>query len=115
MPMISIWPLAGEVTFAVGDKWPDTLDFKQGNSTTKMKRYTSGDPMGTEAPFIPVDPGSQGQVCKSNVYGALVSQLMKMETELRGDSTPGVDKTGLIEAGQKLAEQLKKIGAASPS
>jgi hypothetical protein len=101
--------------FAVGDKWPDTLDFKQGNNTTKVKRYTSGDPMGTESPFIPVDPGSQGQVCKSNVYGALVSQLMKMETELRGDSTPGVDKTGLIEAGQKLAEQLKKIGATSPS
>jgi hypothetical protein len=101
--------------FAAADKWPDTLEFKEGTNTTKMKRYTSGDPTGTEAPFLPVDPGSQGAVCKSNVYGALVSQLMKMETVLRGDSTPGVDKTGLIESGQKLAEQLKKIGAQAPS
>ena len=40
----------------------------------------------------------------------MLSQLVKMQTVLRGDPTPGVDKTGLIEKGQKLLDQLKKIG-----
>jgi hypothetical protein len=33
-----------------------------------------------------------------------------METVLRGDDTPGQEKAGLLERGQKLVESLKKIG-----
>jgi hypothetical protein len=90
--------------------WPDDIEIKDGKDTTKMKRYTSGDPGGSSPPYIAVNPQTQSAVCQSGVIGSLVSQLIKMQTVLQGDPTPGVDKTGLIEKGQKLADQLKKIG-----
>lgn len=94
--------------------WPDDIEVKQGKSSIKLKRYTSGDPTsGSTPPFIAVNPESQGAVCQSDVVSSLVSQLIKMQTVLRGDPTPGVDKTGLIEKGQKLLQQLKKIGSTS--
>lgn len=88
--------------------WPEEIDVKDGKNTTKVKRYSSGDPSG--GPFIPVNPQSQAGVCPSDVLGSILSQLLKMDQVLRGDNTPGVDRVGLIEKGQKLAEQLKKIG-----
>lgn len=90
--------------------WPDELEIKDGKDTIKLKRYTSGDPGGSSPPYIAVNPQTQGAVCQSNVVGSLVSQLIKMQEVLNGDPTPGVDKTGLLEKGQKLADQLKKIG-----
>lgn len=90
--------------------WPDEIEIKDGKDTTKFKRYSSGDPGGSNPPYIAVNPQSQSAVCQSDVIGSLVSQLVKMQTVLNGDPTPGVDKTGLIEKGQKLADQLKKIG-----
>jgi hypothetical protein len=94
--------------FPIGDKWPEALDIKEGEKVTKYKRYTSGDPVGTEPPFIPVSPQSQGP---SDLIGTLISQLLKMDEVLRGNKEdPANEKTGLLERGQKLAEQLKRIG-----
>jgi hypothetical protein len=93
--------------------WPDEIEVKDGKDTSKFKRYSSGDPGGSNPPYIAVNPQSQSAVCQSDVIGSLISQLIKMQTVLQGDPTPGVDKTGLIEKGQKLADQLKKIGKAS--
>jgi hypothetical protein len=90
--------------------WPEEIEVKDGKNTSKVKRYSSGDPAGSTPPFIPVNPQSQAGVCPSDVIGSLLSQLLKMDAALRGDSTPGVDKVGLIERGQKLSEALKKIG-----
>jgi hypothetical protein len=90
--------------------WPEELEIKDGKDTTKYKRYTSGDPGGSNPPYIAVNPQTQAAVCQSDVIGSLVSQLVKMQTVLQGDPTPGVDKTGLLEKGQKLLDQLKKIG-----
>jgi len=90
--------------------WPEEVEIKDGKETVKMKRYASGDPGGSTPPFIAVNPQTQSAVCQSDVIGSLLSQLVKMQTVLRGDDTPGVDKMGLIEKGQKLADQLKKIG-----
>jgi hypothetical protein len=90
--------------------WPDEIEVKDGKETSKFKRYTSGDPGGGSPPYIAVNPQSQGAVCQSDVVGSLIAQLIRMQTVLQGDPTPGVDKTGLIEKGQKLADQLKKIG-----
>jgi hypothetical protein len=90
--------------------WPDEIEVKDGKDTTKFKRYASGDPGGSNPPYIAVNPQTQAAVCQSDVIGSLISQLVKMQTVLQGDPTPGVDKTGLIEKGQKLADQLKKIG-----
>jgi len=90
--------------------WPDELEIKDGKDTTKIKRYSSGDPGGSNPPYLAVNPQTQSAVCQSDVIGSLVSKLVQMQTVLQGDPTPGVDKTGLIEKGQKLADQLKKIG-----
>ncbi len=90
--------------------WPDDIEVKDGKDTSKFKRYTSGDPGGSNPPYIAVNPQTQSAVCQSDVIGSLVSQLLKMQTVLQGDQTPGDEKTGLIEKGQKLADQLKKIG-----
>lgn len=90
--------------------WPDEIEIKDGKDTSKIKRYSSGDPGGSNPPYLAVNPQTQAAVCQSDVIGSLISQLIKMQTVLQGDPTPGVDKTGLIEKGQKLADQLKKIG-----
>jgi hypothetical protein len=110
-PWISLEPLQKDKAFPAGTGWPAELEFKDDKGKVeKIKRYASGDPTGSEPPFLPVNPQSQGGVCPSDVVGSLIGQLLKMETVLRGDNTPGVDKTGLIERGQKLSEMLKKIG-----
>jgi hypothetical protein len=110
-PWISLEPLQKDKAFPAATGWPVELEFKDDKGKVeKVKRYSSGDPTGSDPPFLPVNPQSQGGVCPSDIVGTLISQLLKMETVLRGDSTPGVDKTGLIERGQKLAEMLKKIG-----
>jgi hypothetical protein len=95
---------------AAGGTWPSEIEVMDGKNKVKVKRYTSGDPAGSDPPFIPVNPQTQGGVCPSDIVGSLISQMIKMEQVLRGDSTPGVDKTGLIEKGTKLVDNLKKIG-----
>lgn len=114
-PWLSVEPLAAPFPAAQqGTPWPTEIEMADGKSKVKVKRYVSGDPAGSEPPFIPVNPQTQSAVCPSDIVGTLMSQMIKMEQVLRGDSTPGVDKTGLIEKGQKLVEQLKKIGRDSP-
>jgi hypothetical protein len=101
--------------FLAGEKWPDDVEAKDGDKTIKIKRYSSGDPAGSEPPFIPVNPQSQSGVCPSDVLGSLVSQLLKMNKVLAGDTDdPTNEKSGLIERGEKLAEQLKRIGKDQP-
>jgi len=108
-PWISLEPLSAPFP-AAGGTWPADIEMMDGKNKVKVKRYSSGDPAGSEPPFIPVNPQTQNAVCPSDIVGSLISQMIKMEQVLRGDSTPGVDKTGLIEKGQKLSDQLKKIG-----
>jgi hypothetical protein len=93
----------------MGEKWPEQLEIKgEKDAVTKLKRYTSGDPTGSEPPFIPMSPQSQGP---SDVVGSLISQLLKFDETLRGNKEdPTNEKTGLLERGQKLADALKRIG-----
>jgi hypothetical protein len=114
-PWLSVEPLAAPFPAAQqGTPWPTEIEVQDGKNKVKVKRYSSGDPAGSEPPFIPVNPQTQSAVCPSDIVGSLISQMIKMEQVLRGDPTPGVDKTGLIEKGQKLVEQLKKIGRDTP-
>ncbi len=108
-PWVSLDRLPEANAFLMGEKWPETLEIKgENNSVTKLKRYTSGDPAGSEPPFIPMSPQSQGP---SDVVGSLISQLLKFDETLRGNKEdPTNEKTGLLERGQKLADSLKKIG-----
>ncbi len=82
------------------EKWPDEFEEKDGNQTVKVKRYNSGNPMGSDPLFIPVDPSSMSQVCPSDTLFKLRREVVDMETVLKGDnSTPGEEKMGLLERG----------------
>jgi hypothetical protein len=95
-------------------KWPDDIHVPVGDKQAVLKRYTTGNPISEDGLFVPVDPGSQASVCASSVLVTLHRELSDLEEVLRGDQTPGEEKTGLLEAGQNLAKKLKQIGAATP-
>jgi hypothetical protein len=108
-PWVTLERLPEANVFLMGEKWPEQLEIKgEKDAVTKLKRYTSGDPTGSEPPFIPMSPQSQGP---SDVVGSLISQLLKFDETLRGNKEdPTNEKTGLLERGQKLADALKRIG-----
>ena len=101
--------------FAAADKWPDSFELPgEKGKKTVVKRYLRGDAASEDATFIPVDPGTQASVCPSDVLIRLRSRLSDMEEVLRGNPTPGEEKTGLLEAGQTLVKKLKDIGKTAP-
>lgn len=95
-------------------KWPDDIHVPVGDKQAVLKRYSTGNPISEDGLFIPVDPGSQAAVCPSDVLFKLRRELGDLEEVLRGNQTPGEEKTGLLEAGQNLSKKLKQIGAATP-
>jgi hypothetical protein len=97
--------------FLAKEKWPDELKVGPAGKQESFRRYTSGSPSGTA--FIPVDPSTQTAVCPSDVIFKLRRELNDLETTLRGDTTPGDEKMGIIDSGQRLIDRLKKIGATS--
>jgi hypothetical protein len=101
--------------FSAKDKWPDELKVGSGKDAATFKRYTSGNPINNDAPFyLPIDPTTQGAVCPSDVIFKLRRELSDLETVLRGDNTPGDERTGVIEGAQKLIDKLKVIGKDAP-
>lgn len=91
--------------------WPDEFKIKDGNRTATLKRYTSGEPGGSEPKIIPIDPSSQGSVCPDAVLVRLRSEIGKLEDTLRGDkSVPGQEEDGLLDTGRALLDKLKEIG-----
>jgi hypothetical protein len=95
-------------------KWPDDLRIPVGDKQAVLKRYNSGNPISEDGLYIPVDPASQGSVCSTSVVTTLRRELGDLEEVLRGNQTPGEEKTGLLESGDKLGKKLKQIGAATP-
>jgi hypothetical protein len=95
-------------------KWPDDIHIPVGDKQAVLKRYTAGNPVSEDGLFVPVDPASQASVCPNSVVVTLRRSLGDLEEVLRGDPTPGAEKTGLLESGQKLVKSLKQIGAAAP-
>ncbi|MCA9645312.1 MAG: hypothetical protein KC492_31690, partial [Myxococcales bacterium] len=108
-------------SFAVNDKkakdytWPKEFEIKQDGKAYKLKRYTGGDPTkgGGEPQIIPVDPGSQGDVCPNDTMTKLRREVASMQEILKGRTgeTADQEKPGLISLGESLVEQLKAIGA----
>ncbi len=90
--------------------WPEEFKIKEEGKEHTLKRYTRGDPTGSEPKIIPVDPTTHDSVCPSDVLGKLVREVSLLEVVLRGDQTPGHEKQGLIELGEALSEALRKIG-----
>jgi hypothetical protein len=120
-PIASMQPVPAPFLLTTDEKkdgkayaWPDSYDLPgQGGKKETIKRYTKGDAATDDATFIPVDPSSQALVCPSDVLVRLRGKLSDLEEVLRGNQTPGEEKTGLLEAGQSLSKKLKQIGAAA--
>lgn len=97
--------------FQAKEKWPDDFKVGSGKDQTTFKRYSSGNPINNDSPFfLPVDPSTQSAVCPADVVFKLRRELGDLESILRGDNTPGEERTGLIESAQKLNDKLKVIG-----
>lgn len=99
---------------AEGSSWPGEFDVKDGDQTVKLKRYNKGEPSMSESSpeFIPVIPQTQSLVCPADTAMRIRREVSDMEKLLKGDPTPGIDKEGLITLGDKILEDLKKIGTA---
>ncbi len=116
-PMAVMQPLERAQQFALtkkGDttyKWPEEFKIKDGGKEIALKRYTSGDPTGNNPKIIPVDPTTQSSVCANTTVGALSREVTRVESALRGEQGQGGadDKEGLIQLGDKLVEELRKI------
>jgi len=93
-------------------KWPDDIRIPVGDKQAVLKRYTSGNPISEDGLFIPIDPCTQGTVCSTSVVTTLRRELGDLEEVLRGNKNPGEEKTGLLDAGDKLGKKLKQIGVA---
>jgi len=115
-PWATMQPVPTPFLAKDGDKpkWPDDIHIPVGDKQAVLKRYNSGNPISEDGLFIPVDPGSQASVCSTSVVTTLRRELGDLEEVLRGNQTPGEEKTGLLEAGDKLGKKLKQIGAAAP-
>jgi hypothetical protein len=106
-PVASITPIK---SFAAKDKWPGDLELGDGK---KKSRYDGGDPTKGDGVLIPLEPGGEGAVCPENPINVrLMGALLDTARDLSGDNTPGQEKPGVIDVGNKLIDQLKKIGAA---
>ncbi|MBN2197127.1 MAG: hypothetical protein JW751_30255 [Polyangiaceae bacterium] len=97
-------------------KWPEELKINDGGKEVPLKRYTSGDPTGNAPKIIPVDPTTHNAVCSNSTVGALSREVLRVETALRGEkdpANPGEEKQGLLELGDLLLEELRKIANAN--
>jgi hypothetical protein len=90
--------------------WPESFDLMDKDKKISIKRYIKGDAATENPTFIPVDPSTQTLVCPNDVVFSIRRELTGMEEVLRGDPTPGEEKTGLLETGQNLLKKLKEIG-----
>lgn len=101
--------------FPAAEKWPDSFEVAgEKGKKVVVKRYMKGDAATEEPTFIPVDPGTQGAVCPDAAVVRLRGRISDMEEVLRGNPTPGEERTGLLEAGQTLVKKLKDIGKTAP-
>jgi hypothetical protein len=92
--------------------WPAELKVKVEGKDKSFKRYTKGDPAGSDPLLIPVDPGSQTAVCPADVLFRVARQVQELESLLRGgkDVTTGEEEAGFMDAGRAVEEKLKQIG-----
>jgi hypothetical protein len=97
--------------FGVVDKdkkanWPSELE----SAGKKAQRMTQGDITKTDGEIIPIDPGTQKMVCPDTLSLRLMGALAELRNDLKSDETPGQERMGVSELGEKLMDQLRKIG-----
>ncbi len=113
-PIASMQPVPAPFLVEGPDKkWPESFELMADKKKVTVKRYTKGEAATEDPTFIPVDPSTQSLVCPADVLFSIRRELTGMEEVLRGNPTPGEEKTGLLEAGQTLVKKLKQIGQAA--
>ncbi len=97
-----------EKAFLANDKkaksWPSKL--KVGKS--ELELYKKGDPESGQ--YIPVDPTTETAVCPQNLQLRLMGALMDLGKQIAGEKTPGHEKDGVVDIGEKVLDQLRRIG-----
>jgi hypothetical protein len=111
-PIASMQPVPTPFLVQSDDKkpWPESFKVMADKKEVTVKRYLKGEAATEEPTFIPVDPGTQTLVCPNDTLFSIRRELSGMEEVLRGNPTPGEEKTGLLEQGQNLLKKLKDIG-----
>jgi hypothetical protein len=114
-PIASMQPVPAPFQIQSDDKkpWPESFKLMDGKKEVTIKRYLKGEAASEDPTFIPVDPSTQTLVCPNDTLFSIRRELTGMEEVLRGNPTPGEEKTGLLEQGQNLLKKLKDIGRAS--
>lgn len=87
-------------------RWPKEFEF----GSTKLARYEGGELKG-EAFMIPVEPETEAAVCPENIAFRAMGAVLDTSRDLEGDQTPGNERAGVIELGNKTMELLKKINS----
>jgi hypothetical protein len=89
--------------------WPAEIQIPRGGQNATLKRYKSGDPTSGDPQFFPVAPQTESMVCPSTTIVRIRSELTEMQTILKGDTTPGAEKDGFLQMGERVEEALKKL------
>lgn len=89
--------------------WPAEIQLARGKETQTLKRYTGGDPTSGDPKFIPVAPQTETMVCPNDTIRKIVNELREMQVVLKGDATPGAEKTGFLQMGESTVTALKKV------
>jgi hypothetical protein len=90
-------------------EWPLDIQIPRGNEKATLKRYKSGDISTGDPQFIPVAPQTESMVCPSSTIVRIRQELGEMQTVLKGDATPGAEKTGFLQMGEQVVQSLKKL------
>jgi hypothetical protein len=89
--------------------WLPEITVPRGNAQATVKRYKSGDISSGDPQFVPVNPATESMVCPSSTIVRIRTELSEMQTILKGDQTPGNEKTGLLQMGDSVTQALKKL------
>jgi len=89
--------------------WPADLKVPRGDANAVIKRYTRGDISSGDPQFIPVAPQTESMVCPSTTIVRIRQELTEMQVVLKGDATPGAEKTGFLQMGEDVMKVLKKL------
>lgn len=85
--------------------WPAKLEV----GGKEADRLAKGDVEKAEG-FLPIDPASQKAVCPETLTYRLMGSLADLRDTLKGNENPGQERDGVASLGEKVMDQLRKIG-----
>ena len=116
-PVAVLAPVNGEdVWSAKSESWPAKYKIATGRDLVDVERWTGrGDPIsvGAKVLGLPLEPGSVSSAFPNDVVMRIQAELMKTGTILEGRTggLPHEEQAGVLQLGETLVAQLKRIGA----